>query len=445
MSDQTPKPPPGPPPGSATRQDPGPTPKKAKPAAGKSKAEGTSAPPPPPKAPPQCEPPKFNAQQMSYLPQLPDSDDIPLTKEGIRLELQSASAQDWIRALANFQVLGSPVILGGLQSQEQRPLWANRDLSMVPKLFQAITKVRTERGLTWEKILTVRQVLTKEGKVTVATGHDETYVELASPTTIHELVGALFQKLWAHQDFTRFFTIPELTKYENWKLYDMISSTLMAVYNHFCSEAGLTSRMLRRKYPELGIRLVHDAEAKIDPNTGLSERRKPTSVRRTPARGVTSPGQPSGRTMRRTMTTGSPGSLVTKHGAIGATGKINDVHGARTSLMIASLRPAPGQGLPPGHVAEEEAPFPDAGHSPCMSGVSSNTLPSSDHSFLRACRCCLLKVFTAILAVETRTADFTARICIAHCKSAFSQMLTLVTASLLRMRSHDFSYGRLHT
>ena len=54
----------------------------------------------------------------------------------------------------------------------------------------------------------------------------------------------------------------------------MISTTLMAVYNHFCIQAGLTSRMLRRRYPELGLRIVHDAEANIDPNTGLSERHK---------------------------------------------------------------------------------------------------------------------------------------------------------------------------
>ena len=55
----------------------------------------------------------------------------------------------------------------------------------------------------------------------------------------------------------------------------MISTTLTAVYNHFRSEAGLTFRMLRRKYPELGVRIVHDAESKIDPNTGLLERHKP--------------------------------------------------------------------------------------------------------------------------------------------------------------------------
>ena len=76
---------------------------------------------------------------------------------------------------------------------------------MVPTLFRAITRVRTDQGLTWEKILTVRQVLTKEGKVTVATGHDETYVELASSTKIHGLVGALFQKMWSHLGFHALF------------------------------------------------------------------------------------------------------------------------------------------------------------------------------------------------------------------------------------------------
>ena len=145
---------------------------------------------------------------------------------------------------------------------------------MVPALFKAITKVKTDKGLMWERILTVRQVLTKKGKVTVAVGHGDTYTELEGPTKMHGLVGALFAKMWAHDDFRRYYTIAELSKSENWKLYDMISTTLMAIYNHFCSEAGLPSRMLRRKYPELGVRIVHDAEANKDPRTGLSERHK---------------------------------------------------------------------------------------------------------------------------------------------------------------------------
>ena len=82
---------------------------------------------------------------------------------------------------------------------------------MVPALFRAITKVTTEKGLTCKKILTVRQVLTKEGKITVATGHEETYVELASPTKIHGLVGALFQKMWSNEEFAKFFKLRELS------------------------------------------------------------------------------------------------------------------------------------------------------------------------------------------------------------------------------------------
>ena len=126
----------------------------------------------------------------------------------------------------------------------------------------------------WERILTVRQVLTKDGRVTVAVGHGSSYEELDGPTKMHGLVGALFAKMWDHDDFKCYFTLRHLSKSDNWKIYDMISTTLMAIYNHFCKEAGLPCRMLRRRYPDLGVRIVHDAEANIDPRTGLSERHK---------------------------------------------------------------------------------------------------------------------------------------------------------------------------
>ena len=187
----------------------------------------------------------------------------------------SRSTQSWIRALGNFQVLGSPVVLGGLQHQEQRPLWSRRvrDISMVPALFKAITRVKTDRGLMWERILTVRQVLTQEGKITVAVGHGSSYEELDGPTKMHGLVGALFARMWDHADFKCYYTLRHLSRSDNWKIYDMIT-TLMATYNHFCKEAGLPSRMLRRRFPDLGVRIVHDAEANVDPRTGLSERHK---------------------------------------------------------------------------------------------------------------------------------------------------------------------------
>ena len=75
-----------------------------------------------------------------------------------------------------------------------------------------------------------------------------------------------------HPHFTRYFNLPGLSKYENWKLCGMIASTMTAVCNHFCREAGLTSRTTRRRRPDLGVRIIHDAEARVA--TGKSERRK---------------------------------------------------------------------------------------------------------------------------------------------------------------------------
>ena len=57
------------------------------------------------------------------------------------------------------------------------------------KLFDAIKHVKTETGLTWDIATSVRRVLTKEGKVTIATGQGETYKELETPTKVHGLVG----------------------------------------------------------------------------------------------------------------------------------------------------------------------------------------------------------------------------------------------------------------
>ena len=49
------------------------------------------------------------------------------------------------------------------------------------------------------------------------------------------------------------FKVPNLSKIENWKLFDMIARTTTTVYNHFSREAGLSSRMIRCKYPDLRV------------------------------------------------------------------------------------------------------------------------------------------------------------------------------------------------
>ena len=113
--------------------------------------------------------------------------------------------QEWIRALASFNVLGSPVIPGGLS--DQQPLWEKRveALKQVPPLFEAIKQVKTEHGLTWDIATSGRRVLTKEGKVTIATSHGDSYKELETPTKVHGLVGACFSGMWNEPALAKHF------------------------------------------------------------------------------------------------------------------------------------------------------------------------------------------------------------------------------------------------
>ena len=79
--------------------------------------------------------------------------------------LDSPALPEWIRALASFNVLGSPVIIGGLSDYEQQPFWATRvaALKHVPPLFEAIKHVKTQDGDRPHLGATsVRRVLTKK-------------------------------------------------------------------------------------------------------------------------------------------------------------------------------------------------------------------------------------------------------------------------------------------
>ena len=153
--------------------------------------------------------------------------------------------KDWIKALAGFNV-GSPVVIGGLTKLAA--------LSKVPVLLRSVTKVQTESGLSWDRAMTVRQVLTKDGRVIIATGHDEDCMELETPTKVRGLVGAFFSKMWKHDDMKRRFT--------SYKTFGLVASNVVTVYNHASMTAGLYSRMSRRKYPDLRVSIVHDAISK---------------------------------------------------------------------------------------------------------------------------------------------------------------------------------------
>ena len=138
--------------------------------------------------------------------------------------------QEWIRTLASFNVLSD---------REQQPLWATRvePRKHVPPLFEAIKHVKTETGLTWDIATSVRRVLTKEGKVTIATGHGDTYKELETPTKVHGLVGACFSGMWHEPALAKHF----LTYVE----FNLVATTISTVYNEAAKNAGLLSRMCK--------------------------------------------------------------------------------------------------------------------------------------------------------------------------------------------------------
>ena len=125
-------------------------------------------------------------------------DKIYNNKQELAQMLDSPALQEWIRALASFNVLGSPVIIGGLSDHEQQPLWATRveALKHVPPLFEAIKQVKTETGLTWD---------VATSKVTIATGQGDTYKQLETPTKVHGLVGACISRMSLEPSLAKHF------------------------------------------------------------------------------------------------------------------------------------------------------------------------------------------------------------------------------------------------
>ena len=141
--------------------------------------------------------------------------------------------------------------------------YGRQGLKHVPPLFEAVKRVKTETGLTWDVATSVRRVLTKEGKVTIATGQDSTYTELETPTKVHGLVGACFSRMW---------TEPSLAKhFPTYEEFNLVATTISTVYNEAAKNAGLLTRMCkflptaRGTAPPKRMRIYHSKGDKDDP------------------------------------------------------------------------------------------------------------------------------------------------------------------------------------
>ena len=232
-------------------------------------------PPPGPRRPEDYKPPTTGAPQMDYQEppapiRLPD-----LTRADLVRMLSTPILQDWIRAMASFNVLASPVVLRGLTAVEQQPLWASRveALRDVPPLFDAIQQCATDSGGTWEAITTARRTLSEEGKPIVATGSGDTYKELDRPTQLHGLIGGLFVKMWDHPDLTR-----HLRTYAD---FDLVANTILTIYNETAKSAGLPSRMMKYaakrpgEEPPRKMRIEHSKGDRPPPPAPLPSYKRP--------------------------------------------------------------------------------------------------------------------------------------------------------------------------
>eukprot|EP00439_Symbiodinium_sp_Y106_P027541 s3789_g3.t1 len=65
----------------------------------------------------------------------PESDEKP-TKERVVQMRDTRAMHAWITALVEFNVLGSPVIIGGLTTEEQKVLWETRDMEALFPIFE---------------------------------------------------------------------------------------------------------------------------------------------------------------------------------------------------------------------------------------------------------------------------------------------------------------------
>ena len=108
--------------------------------------------------------------------------------------------------------------------------------------------------------------MAKDGHVTIATGHDEDFVELETPAKIHGLVWALFFQMWEHEDMKRLFT-------DDYKAFDLVASTVVTVYNQAFKTGGALPQNDPMQAPDMRVHIVHDAEA--PPKAGyVSDRQK---------------------------------------------------------------------------------------------------------------------------------------------------------------------------
>ena len=152
--------------------------------------------------------------------------------------LKSYEVQEWLRVLCRMHVLTQQMLLGGLEYDELLPLWAKRMkiLHAPPPLFESIKLAVSEKGVTWQTILTAKLVAGETGLVAVATGTGDTYTVLDRGSRLQGALSALFGKMWYYP------SLRDLAADRNRFL--LIASSIKAIYDHTTRKMELMARLI---------------------------------------------------------------------------------------------------------------------------------------------------------------------------------------------------------
>ncbi|CAE7818016.1 unnamed protein product, partial [Symbiodinium microadriaticum] len=150
---------------------------------------------------------------------------------------QSDEMFTWIHALATSLVINEKAAIGGLKVSEQLKVWQDRIriLKKLPWIFAPLNLVKTDLNTTWEEAMTARPVMGTDGLLTIALGESPAYRVLHMITGFFGIISALFKKLWDQAEHETLETDDN---------FEIVASTIKAIYDQTCRSCGLINRLI---------------------------------------------------------------------------------------------------------------------------------------------------------------------------------------------------------
>ena len=147
----------------------------------------------------------------------------------------------WAHALATILIINDKAFNGGLKVSEQLRMWQDRRriLAKPPWILARILQAVSDKGTTWAETMTARPVMGSEGTLTIALGEGSDYRVLPLLTSFFGLIGSLFKGIWEQPEMDDLLETDDN--------FEVVASTIKAIYDQTCRSCGLINRNLPQK------------------------------------------------------------------------------------------------------------------------------------------------------------------------------------------------------